>query len=45
MYINKQPSCYGLRLRCGSKPTSSPAHLFAIRGRRKKYPETLQTHD
>ena len=26
-------------------PTSSPAHLFAIRGRRKRGPVTLQTCD
>ena len=25
--------------------TSSPAHLFAIRGRRKRVPGTLQTRD
>ena len=27
------------------KSTSSPAHLFAIRGRRKRGPGTLQTRD
>ena len=26
-------------------PTSSPAHLFAIRGKRKRGPGTLQTRD
>ena len=26
-------------------PTSSPAHLFAIRGKRKRDPGTLQTRD
>ena len=28
-----------------SSPTSFPAHLFAIRGRRKRVPGTLQTRD
>ena len=28
-----------------SMPTSFPAHLFAIRGKRKRGPGTLQTHD
>ena len=28
-----------------NKTTSSPSHLFAIRGRRKRGPGTLQTRD
>ena len=28
-----------------NRPTSSPAHLFAIRERRKRGPGTLQTRD
>ena len=38
-YLINLPAVYSQR------PTSSPAHLFAIRGRRERGPGTLHTRD
>ena len=39
LYLSKEES------RNITEPTSSPAHLFVIRGKRKRGPGTLQTRD
>ena len=45
LWHRRFPVNFAKFLRAPLLSTSSPAHLFAIRGRRKRGPGTLQTRD